>query len=353
MIASAVTAQLIEASIRELDYFRCSPSRVGGEAGHKEWQHFIVHADGLQLLVNFNLLDDRWATTARSREVQRVIALARIPARWIGGIDRFRADDVDVRSGDIAARFGPNSLSFEDGRYRVRVALENAPLTADLVFEPSTVPMLANNQPLSRDRFVSWIFVPRLVCSGTVTIASTRHQLHEAVAYHDHNWGNFAWGEDFAWEWGSALGSRSRSRWSMVYARMSDLGRNVSRGQGLFVWRGAHFYRLFRDDEIEMRYVGRFSAAAPLKLPPVMGLLSPGGAQDLPARLEIRAHGGGDNLRVVFDAEDVVQIIIPNDADVDGVTVLNEVTGHVSARGTARDSTVEMDGPGVFEFIRP
>jgi len=56
---------------------------------------------------------------------------------------------------------------------------------------------------------------------------------------------------------------------------------------------------------------------------------------------------------VIFATEDVVQIIIPNDSDVDGVTVLNEVTGHVSARGTVRGSAIAMDGPGVFEFIRP
>jgi hypothetical protein len=352
MTPSALTDRFIEASIRELDYFRCSPARIGGEATHKEWQHFIVHADGVQLLINFNLLDDRWATAVADREVRRVIALARVEGRWIGGIDRFNADDVVVRPGHIGARFGPNTLSFEDGRYHVRVALTDGTLAADLVFEPATVPMLANNQPLSRDRMVSWMFVPRLACSGTATLGSETYRIDAAVAYHDHNWGNFAWGEDFAWEWGSALGDTVRCPWSMVYARMSDLGRNVARGQGLFVWRGAHFYRLFRDDEIELRSVGRLCRPSPLKLPPVMGLLSPGGAHDLPARFEISARGGDDHVHVVFEAEDVVQIIIPNDSDVDGVTVLNEVTGRVSARGRARGLAVTMDGPGVFEFIR-
>jgi len=352
-MTSALTRHFIETSIRELDFFRCSSSHVGGDAGHKEWQHFVVHAEGIQLLVNFNLLDDRWATSERNRPVQRVIAIARTERGWTGGIERIDSKDVDLRPGEIAARFGRNSLAFEDGRYRVRIALDNAAISADLIFEPTTVPMLANNQPLSRSRAVSWMFVPRLMCTGVVTLGSERHEITEAPAYHDHNWGNFAWGEDFAWEWGSALASGAQSQWSMVFARMSDLGRNISRGQGLFVWRGAHFHRLFRDDEIDTRYTGRFLAPSPLKLPPVMGLLSPGGAHDLPARLEITARGRGDNLRVVFSAEDVVQIIIPNDADVAGVTVLNEVIGRVSASGTVRGSLVAMDGPGVFEFIRP
>jgi hypothetical protein len=352
-MTSALTRHFIETSIRELDYFRCSPSRFGEDAGHKEWQHFIVHAEGIQLLVNFNLLDDRWATSERNRPVQRVIAIARTARGWTGGIERIDANDVDLRPGEIAARFGRNSLAFEDGRYQVRIALDSVAITAELTFEPCTVPMLANNQPLSRTRVVSWMFVPRLMCTGTVTLGSKRYEIREAVAYHDHNWGNFAWGEDFAWEWGSALASGAQAQWSMVYARMSDLGRNVSRGQGLFVWRGAHFHSLFRDDEIETRYVGRLFAPSPLKLPPVMALLSPGGAQDVPARLEISARGKGDHLQVAFLTEDVVQVIIPNDADVNGVTVLNEVVGRVSARGAVRGSAVEMDGPGVFEFIRP
>jgi hypothetical protein len=353
MIASAITKHFIETSIRELDYFRCSPSRVGGEPGHKEWQHFIVHGGSVELLINFNLLDDRWAIASDGVEVQRVIAIARTDSGWVGGIDRFSADEVDLRPGDIGASFGPNRLAFEDGSYRVQVALKSAAIAADLIFEPATVPMLANNQPLSRSRVVSWMFVPRLLCHGTVTVGTTSHSVVGALAYHDHNWGNFEWGEDFAWEWGSALGAGSGSAWTMVFARMSDLGRNVSHGQGLFVWRSAHFHRLFRDDEIETQHVGRFSAAAPLKLPPVMALLSPGGTHDVPARLEVRARGTGDDLRLTFIAQDVVQIIIPNDADVEGVTVLNEVTGHVSARGMVRGSAVEMEGPGVFEFIRP
>jgi len=352
-MTSPLTRHFIETSIRELDYFRCSPARLGDDAGYKEWQHFIVHAEGIQLLINFNLLDDRWAASDGNRQVQRVIAIARTASGWTGGIERIRADDVDLRPGEIGARFGRNSLAFEDGRYRVRIAFEHVAIAADLTFEPSTVPMLANNQPLSRTRVVSWMFVPRLACTGVVRLGSKRYAIREAVAYHDHNWGNFAWGEDFAWEWGSALASGPQDQWSMVYARMSDLGRNVSRGQGLFVWRGAHFYSLFRDDEIETRYVGRLSAPTPLKLPPVMALLSPGGVQDVPARLEITARGKGDNLRLVFLTEDVVQLIIPNDADVDGVTVLNEVTGRVSAQGVVRGSVIQMDGPGVFEFIRP
>ena len=43
------------------DYFRCSPSRLGGPAEHKEWQHFIVHAEGIHLLVNFSLVDETYA----------------------------------------------------------------------------------------------------------------------------------------------------------------------------------------------------------------------------------------------------------------------------------------------------
>jgi hypothetical protein len=138
----------------------------------------------------------------------------------------------------------------------------------------------------------------------------------------------------------------------MVYTRMSDLGRNVLRAQGLLVWRGVQAVRLFRDDEVELVTEGRLTYPAPLKLPSVMALLSPGGAHDLPAHFQIRAHGGGDHLELTFTAEDVAQIIVPNDGSVDGVTVLNEVCGRVAAFGTVRGAPVSMEGPGVFEFVR-
>src|SRR5262245_19152644 len=210
------------------DYFRRSPSRLGGRRGHKEWHHFLVHAPGMDLLINFNLIDDEWAEAPGRTEVARLVAIAR-GETWEGDVERFEADEVEVTAGRIDARFGPNALRFADGAYRVTVALRERPLTADLEFTPVTRPALSLNQPLTGSRRLSWLFVPRLHATGTVTVGGKAARIEGSPAYHDHNWGHFLWGDDFSWEWGSAHPQDAASPWSLVHVRMVDRARSVAR----------------------------------------------------------------------------------------------------------------------------
>jgi hypothetical protein len=340
----------IARAIREVDYFRRSPSRIGGPPAHKEWQHFLVHAPGLDVLLNFNLLDDPWVDDA-DREVHRLIFLVRIDGTWHGGIERFEQTEVALQSGEIGARFGESTMAFDGSGYHAAIRLRESPLSADLTFEPLALPLYIQCQPLCPGRSMSYVLVPRLLCRGHVTIGSRRIEIDREPAYHDHNWGCFQWGEDFSWEWGAAQPRRVDCPWSVVYARMLDRRRLVSKRCGVFVWLGERLHRLFRDDEIRVHSEGRYERTQLAQIPPVMRLLG-GGLRDVPARIELTACDQTDSLELTFDATDALQVILPNDADLTGVTVLNEVTGRVSARGRVRGVRVEWDGPGAFEFLR-
>lgn len=341
----------ITSSLIGVDYFRRSPSRLAGRADHKEWQHFLVHTEEVHLLVNFSLIDDVWARTQRSAETARLIVLARLD-EWDGDVDRFDEAEVHVIPGAIEARFGESRMRFEGGRYLVSIALRDRPIAAELELLPITLPAVSANQPLSRDRSLSWMFVPRLIARGTIRVAGHTEHIEAAPAYHDHNWGHFLWGDDFSWEWGSALPWDPASEWSIVHVRMSDRGRSVARYQGLFLWRGAEPFRVFRDEEIRVSHAGTFELSRPRKIPRVMAMLAPGTASDVPRRLEITARGEGDELHVIFEPADVAQVVMPSERDLDGVTVLNEVSGRVRMEGRVRGVRVEMEGPSVFEFIR-
>jgi hypothetical protein len=334
-----------------MDYFRRSPSRLSGRAEHKEWQHFLIHTDAVHLLVNFNIIDDRWAKDPRCAEVGRLIVLARQGA-WDGDVERFDASEIDVASGRIDARFGRSTLRFDRGRYLLSLSLADRPISAELELVPTTTPALSRNQPLSHDRCLSWLFVPRLVARGTITVGSTITRVDAAPAYHDHNWGHFLWGDDFSWEWGSALPWDPENVWSAVHVRMADRGRSAARYQGFFLWRGSEPLRVFRDEEIHVVYDGHFESSRPLRIPRVMAMLSPGSASDLPRRMDILARGEGDEIHLRFEPEDVAQVMLPSEKDLEGVTVINEVIGRVTMTGRARGFDVAMEGPGVFEFLR-
>ncbi len=71
---------------------------------------------------------------------------------------------------------------------------------------------------------------------------------------------------------------------------------------------------------------------------------------DIPRYLDITAAAGGDSLLCHFEAEDVAQIVIPNDTDL-GVTILNEVTEHLELEGKVKGEFVNMQGGAIFEFL--
>ncbi len=324
------------------DYPR-GPIDAADKPEHKEWFHFCVRGRELDLVINFSLVSE-----GGGHKVARVTALARARA-WDGDLDRYTGRDVRVRDGTLDLQFGENFLRLEDGVYRIALRLARRPISVELELRPLVLPSVANNIPLDRGVLFNWLVVPRLEANGTVELDGERHVLSGAPTYHDHNWGHFSWGS-FAWEWGFALPSDLAVPWSVVFARLVDRAHTSVLSQALFLWRGADHFRVLRGHELRVSSSGPLRARPILKLPRVMGLLAPGIAPDVPAHLEVAGQAGDDELRVRFDAEDLVQVVVPNDGDL-GLTIINEVNGRVALDGCVRGQRVEAEGHAVFEFL--
>jgi hypothetical protein len=351
VIEGSADEQAIADALTRADYFRRSPGRFGGTRYYKEWQHFLIHAEGLHLLINFNLNDDPWAPDARHAETARLIVLAK-RENWEGDADRFQPEEVTVEAGSIDATFGRNTLRFRDGCYHVSFALRHRPIAGELVIKPAAFPGLGYNQPLAGMGTNSWLFVPRALASGEVRLDGHTQRFTEAPAYHDHNWGHFTWGDDFSWEWGSGVPRDKGNPWSVVYVRMSDRGRSIARSQALYIWHGTQPRRIFYDAQIRAETSGRLRGPRLLKVPRPMALLSPGGAHDVPQRLTCLGRADDDEVMMTFVADAAAQIIMPSEIDLTSIAVLNEVNGHVELKGRLGGEPVHMEGPGVFEFIR-
>jgi hypothetical protein len=195
--------------------------------------------------------------------------------------------------------------------------------------------------------------LPRLGVRGSVHIDGRRHDLVDAPGYHDHNWGPFRWGDDFAWEWGCGLPAAADSAWSAIYVRMADRARLRVHSQGLFLWRGREHHRFFRDQELRVTLRGHAEVSDRLyKLPSVLAVLAPDRHCDVPAELEVEATGGGDKVIMGFTPRAVAQVLIPDETRDDRLVVLNEACGDLRIEGTVRGERVAMTGRGVFEFIR-
>jgi hypothetical protein len=351
MIPLSPDPSRLAALLARTDYFRRSPSRLGGRGEYKEWQHFLVHAGELHLLVNFSILDEFPPGQAHPAEVARLIVLAHGEG-WEGSVERFEAREVEVKAGRMDARFGRNTLRFEDGRWHLSLALSERPVAAELEFTPTALPVLSAHHPLAPQHPISWLFLPRLVARGTMTLGGRTVEVKGAPAYHDHNWGHFRWGDDFCWEWGSVLPREAASPWSAVLVRVMNRSRTAVRYQALFLWHGGEPLRVFRDEELRFSASGCFQPTRAFSLPRPLALLVPGTAADLPRALEVRASGGGDALSLTFLPRHAARLLLPDENSLEQLVAIHEVLGPVSVRGRAHGEPVELEGVGVFEFVR-
>jgi hypothetical protein len=345
-----VPADVIARTLEQGGYWRGSPLRLGDAPGYKEWLHFCIYAAEVDLLVNFSIVDELAAHGAEAREFARITCLVHTRAGWDGDVLGFAPDQVIARRGSISLEFGSNCVHFHDGVFYLKAALPERGIAVELTLRPAAIPSPANNIEVEDGPPIHWIVVPRLFADGVVLVGNVIHQLRAAPAYHDHNWGHFRWGRNFAWEWGHGVPRSESDPFSTVFVRLSDRGHNHTLMQALFIWRDARQLRIFRDEELTLRHDGMLRRPAPFKVPRVMGLVHPGSAADIPARLVLDARGRGDWARVEFVFRDVAQVIIPNDDDL-GVTVINEVNGHYQLTGEIRGETIGTSGRAVVEFL--
>lgn len=338
--------------LRTVDYFRRSPARIGGRSDHKEWLHFCVRKDDLDVLVNFGVSDDESGAGSATERGQLII-LVRDGERWVGDAERFWGSAVEVAGGEVYARMGANTMALApDGAFLIRAGLSSQSVGVDLRLHPETFPSLANNINLGARQNLNWLVVPRLRVQGTLRVGNQTWDLRDALGYHDHNWGHFAWGSDFAWEWGYGAPSDPACDWSFMFVRLSDRAMASTKTQVLTVWRGPNLVRSFRGRQLRVATGDALSPKNVFRVPPVMALVSQGLATEVPGTLRLDAKADEDTFTVELQARHVAQIVVPNDGEI-GVTRINEVAAELRVSGRILDEPIQYEGGGLFEVLAP
>jgi hypothetical protein len=324
------------------------PHARAGAGPYKEWHHFAVLAGPIELVLNLSVGTD--TRTGATGLLGRVVALWRAGEGWGGGVQE--APVPRVPAGRVALDVGTARLSWDGAAYRLHIPDGPAELSAELTLHPETMPALSTQVPFGPRARVDWLVVPRLRTRGRVRIGGAEHVLDGALAYHDHNWGRFAWGEDFAWEWGFVLPDDPAVGHSLVFTRLLDRQRRQVRSQGLFLWEGARQTRIFVDRQLRMVPEGPPPGGPICDRPPVMGMLLPGRAAGVPGRLHIDAEDHGDRLRVELDIEAVSRLGVPDEPPRTGLTLLAETSARATVSGRIRGRPVSFAGRAVVEFVR-
>lgn len=331
------------------DFLRAPLLAAARPADFKEWHHFVVARPEWRLLVNLSLTAEP-TPEGPVRIVPRVIVIAH-DQRWTGAVARFEPAELDVSADLRTVTVAGNRVVAGPDGYRIVLDLPEHDIEAELHLVPASRPFVVNNQPVGDGR-LSWLFVPRLRAHGRVRLGGTERRLDGEVAYHDHNWGRFRWGGDFAWDWASVLPTGPDDPWSFVYMRMTDGRRHRTLSQALYVWRGDERAAMFRDAAIRTSTSGLLGRAPDCTLPPPMRLVLGGAATDVPETVAISASRAGDSVHAVFRPESYARLAQPSEVRPDRSVVLCEIGGTARITGSIGGERFDVDGAGVFEALR-
>jgi hypothetical protein len=330
------------------DFLRTPMLATARPSVFKEWHHFVVHGRGLRLLINFSLNNEVFGAD-EVRLAPRVIVIAH-DENWTGAIERFDGRALNISADLGALAIGGNQMTIEPDGYRLTIDMPDKDIRGELHFTSASRPFVVRNQPLGEGR-ISWLFVPRMRAQGWLRVGGREHRMEDDLAYHDHNWGRFRWGDDFGWTWGTILPTSPSDPWSMVFLQTTDRSRLRCLSQALYVWHDDEPAAIFRHAAVQTRSDGRLDRAADCTLPPPMRLLLDGEVPGVPARIDITATRAGDTVHAQFRSRSYARLAQPSEVCLDRSTVLCETGGTIRANGTIKGERFDFVGTGVFEFL--
>lgn len=297
--------------------------------GGREWFHACFQASGVSLLLNIML---------ESRAGRQVGTLTLMGIGRSAFAVRRRSQTIEGTPGGPLFGLDGARITFGDDTIDIRVE------TGDIVLRARLRPLGWSTAPSSThfgQGTLHWSVSPDCTCEGYISRGGRVDTLGTR-AYLDHNWGDFRWGTEVAWNWAFAHLDDYAVVWMTMLRRNSrqQLGAALlmwNRGRSCATWTGAQLHVT--------------SEAGPCPLPQVtapasLGHILPDAAVGVPTRIEVHAHAPAATLRLTTQA--IGRLVVPDDLG-DGATVINEVACDARLEGMGARPII---GRGFLEVLR-
>jgi hypothetical protein len=331
--------------VRSIDRLRLPDPFDPSRSRYKDWLHLNIFdlQTGAVGLINASLHgppDD-----SRSRVLGT--AVVHVPdVGWLGNVEIRGYDEAQIETTGIGLQRSGFFVHADSGTILTSVRDPRNGVSASISAKPVAPAIdLEEHLPLGAG-WISWYVVPRLAVAGYWVLNGHRFDLSSAVAYHDHNWGRWNWGDDFGWEWGCFL---SKQNASFVMARTTDRAHKRFTTPSLIVQVGAE-RRTFSGGSIRITCTGALDGVA-RRLPGAMAALHQGRAYPkLPRYLSIHAYDGIDSVDLQFEGEYAMQLIA-GDPITRGYSFVHEIGGTFTYKASLGGSELAGTGLGIFEYV--
>jgi hypothetical protein len=317
----------------------------------KEWHHFVLLAPEGDAMVLANLALHGNVQTDEGRATSLLAGF--VGASTFGHARTYTSDHAvfDSESPDLRL---PNAVLTVDpaGLYHLRAnGGSSISLVARLRID-GTPFALWNDTPLGPAAgSLNWTIVPAHVEHGCLRRADDVVLLDGWDAYHDHNWGRWAWGDNFSWCWVYS-GTRLPDGRSVALSlsRSADRSGRHPGHRLVAVWLGGRLARVFTDASVWIEMSDGIDASDAPCVPAIARPLIAARRPKIPRTVSIRTVAGADHLSAEVRSDRVMHIAIPRDGR-QGFVVASEAAGTFSARGVLGSERIDVKGFGCLEAL--
>jgi hypothetical protein len=313
---------------------------------YKDWLHLNVFEprSGLAGLVNVAVHGP--AEDPRTRVVGT--ALMHLPGLgWAGNVEIRGLAATAVGEHLVGLRDIALALDPARGDVHASAALPLDGVAAAVTARSDSPPYAAPGRLPFGDGWLRWTATPRLRPRGRLQVFGRSIDLTDGVAYHDHNWGRWRWGDDVGWEWGCF--SSAGDGVTAVLSRTTDRDHRAAGVPQLLVQRGDRRWT-FTGRMVRIDRAGLVGARA-RRLPGALAALHGDRARPrLPAEVAVEAADGRDAVRLRFRSADAVQIAVA-EVTRPGYGFIHEVAGSFELDGRLAGAEVRTRGPAIYEHV--
>ncbi|MEV0290711.1 hypothetical protein AB0H36_41835 [Kribbella sp. NPDC050820] len=196
--------------------------------------------------------------------------------------------------------------------------------------------------------WIAWRATPLLRSKGYMEAPGRRISLDDALAYHDHNWGRWHWGEDIGWEWAAWPSEHG----ALVMSRATDRAHGQGAANVTIALPARHGWlnRSYGGSSVEVR-LASWRRGCSRRLPGAMAALhAERSSPRLPGTIELRVDDGFDRMTARLQVEDAIQLIVA-DPQLPGYSYIHEMFGPFRASGMRGGERFAFHGRGVFEYV--
>ncbi len=312
----------------------------------KDWLHLNLFDPRSDVAVVLNASlhgrSDDWSGVASATALIRTGGEWTATHRVVGGVEVSTTDRSISVAEQLSMRLDPVTggldVVYTDRRSQVTLVVAATPVVEAI--ETAPFPFGSG--------WIGWRAVPLLSVSGRLTDTSGTMGLDDALAYHDHNWGRWRWGEDLGWAWAAWPSSEG----ALVISRPTDRShrRGAARAVLALPSNGRWGTRSYGAASVALD-MERWRTGCDRRIPGAMAALHGGRTKPrLPSRVELRVDDGFDRFHARFDADDAIQVIVAEPAE-PGYSFVHELFGRFRAEGTSDGRPFGFDGQGVFEYV--